>query len=303
MAFINKVQRWISEPPPEHVFEITEHSLARISTRTGGQPKLETLGERSLVASPSAPNLVRPQVYRDALLKFNGSQAQRRRTVALVIPDYAVRMAILDFEEFPATEEQRIALLRFRLRKSVPFHIDEAQVAYSIQLNEPRRIEVLAVAIAQPILLEYEGLFSDGGFRVGLVTPSCIAALPLYATAGSGLTLVAKMAGSTISMLLAEAGRVRLVRCLDLAAGDGEITQQRTEGALTLLQQTLAYAEDQIGAQATRLLLCGFGEETDALGRLAEQELRIGYTAVRSRYGTASQETAGLLGLMEQYAA
>ena len=33
---------------------------------------------------------------------------------ALVIPDYAVRMAILDFEEFPAREEERISLSRFR---------------------------------------------------------------------------------------------------------------------------------------------------------------------------------------------
>ena len=79
--------------------------------------------------------MVRPQSFRDALMRM-GPAPQRQQTAALVIPDYAVRMAILDFEAFPSGEEERGALIRFRLRKSVPFHIEEAQVAYSIQLQE-----------------------------------------------------------------------------------------------------------------------------------------------------------------------
>jgi hypothetical protein len=102
---------------------------------------------------------------------------------------------------------------------------------------------------------------------------------------------------------LLEQGRVRLVRCLDLSSGEGEEVEQGDFNILTLLQQTLAYAEDQIGQPATRLLLCGFGPETDAFGRLAQEELRLPYTGVRSRFGAASQQNAGLLGLLEQYAA
>jgi len=269
--------------------------------------------ERSLAVSPSAPNLLKPQLFRDALPRVSASIASpsarssrngpKRATTALVIPDYAVRMAILDFEEFPATDEERSALIRFRLRKGVPFHIDEAQVAYSVQLNEPKRVEVLAVAIARPILDEYESLFSNAGYRVGLVTPSSIAALPLYSGAEPGLKLVAKTAGSTLSVLLLEQGRVRLVRCLDLASGEGEETEPGDFNILALLQQTLAYAEDQIGQPATRLMLCGFGHETETLGRIAQQELGVPYSPVRGRFGTASQQNAGLLGLLEQYAA
>jgi len=211
-------------------------------------------------------------------------------------------MAILDFEAFPAKEEERNALIRFRLRKSVPFHIDDAAVAYSVQVNEPKRIEVLAIAIARPILSEYEALFTDAGYRVGLVTPSSIAALPLCTGPEAGLRLLAKVAGSTLSVLLLEQGRVRLVRCLDLAADEGEIPEGDFN-ILALLQQTLAYAEDQIGQPVTQLLLCGFGPETAAFGRLAQEELRIPYSGVRSRFGAASQQNAGLLGLLEQYAA
>src|SRR5437763_11784110 len=138
----------------------------------------QVLIERSLTASPSAPNLLKPHLYREALAQVCATARRdtrkrapkpdvpKRAAAALVIPDYAVRMAILDFEEFPSGAEERNALIRFRLRKSVPFHIDEAQVAYSVQVNEPKRIEVLAIAIARPILNEYETLFTDAGYRV-----------------------------------------------------------------------------------------------------------------------------------------
>ncbi len=211
------------------------------------------LVERALTASPSAPNLLKPHLYREAVQRVSAGNALKRTAASVVIPDYAVRMAILDFEAFPPGEEERAALLRFRLRKTVPFHIDEAQLAYSVQLNEPKRIEVLAVAIARPILDEYEGIFTQAGYRVGLVTPSSIAALRLCPGAENGLTLFAKAAGSTLSVLLVEQGRVRLVRCLDLAAGEGEELRAEEYTVLPLLQQTLAYAEDQIGQPVTAI--------------------------------------------------
>ena len=259
------------------------------------------LAERGLAVSPAAPNVLRPQLYRDALARLS-PRPLKRAAAALVIPDYAVRMAILDFEEFPAGEEERIALLRFRLRKTVPFHIEAAQLSYSIQVEQAKQIEVLAVAIARPILEEYEGIFADAGYRVGLVTPSSIAALRLCAGAEKGLTLLAKAAGSTLSVLLLEQNRVRLVRCLDLASPEEENTREELS-VLPLLQQTVAFAEDQIGQPVARLLLCGFGTDTDALGRIAQREFGTPYGTVRSKFGAPAQENTGLLGLVEQYAA
>lgn len=221
----------------------------------------------------------------------------------MVIPDYAARMAILDFEEFPQGEEERAALIRFRLRKTVPFHIDEAQLSYGVQVNEPRRVEVLAVAIARPILDEYEGIFLDAGYRVGLVTTSCLATLRLCASGDKALTLLAKAAGSHLSVLLLEQNRVRLVRCLDLSGTDGEAPDREENTVLPLLQQTLAYAEDQVGQPVGRVLLCGFGAAAETLGTLVQREFAIPYAPVRSKFGAPSQENAGLLGLLEQYAA
>jgi type IV pilus assembly protein PilM len=283
---------------------MTEHSLSAASPRNPAQRRVEVLGERALAASPSTPNLLKPQLYRDALHRLCAGNGAKRSTSALVIPDYAARMAILDFEEFPPGADEQAALLRFRLRKSVPFHIDEAQLAYSVQSNEPKRVEVLAVAIARPILNEYEALFTDAGFRVGLVTPSSIATLRLCdSSVGRGLTLLAKAAGHTLSVLLLEQGRLRLARCLDLSDEENSTRQLSADVIIPFLRQTLAYAEDEIGVPVEQLLLCGFGAETESLGRIAESEFGVRYGALRSRFGPALQDNAGLLGLLEQYVA
>jgi type IV pilus assembly protein PilM len=296
------VQRWITDPPPDYLFEVTEHSLAFVSPRVPTEQRREKWLESGLAASPSAPNLLKPDFYRDALPKVanpNGS----KRGAALVIPDYAARISILDFESFPAKAEERLTLLRFRLRKSVPFPIDEAQLAYSIQIQQPGRVEVLVVAIARPILAEYESIFVEAGYRLGLVQPSSIAALRLCDRGEGGLTLLVKAAGSTLSVILLDQGRVRLVRSLDLTGEEDEWQRPAAGAVMPLLQQTFAFCEDQIGQPAARLLLCGFGPETDSLGQLTELEFGVPTSQVRSRFGIASQENAGLLGLLEQYAA
>ncbi len=310
---MENIRRWTAEPPPEHVFEISERGLAYACAKPSpagvAGPRVEVFAQRALLPSPSAPNVLDAQSYRDALTRLHGSAAnQKRASAALVIPDYAVRMIVADFQEFPPTEAERIALLRFRLRKSVPFHIEEAQISYAMQVQEPKHIEVLAVAIARPILEEYEALFAEHGFRVGLVTPSSLAAFPLFSGGAQGsLQLIVKLAGATVSVLLEQAGRLRLVRSIDLTAGEELAVvpeQQHAESILALIQQTVAFAEDQIGAPVDRILWSGFDDPAaQRMTTQAEREFPVTATHLRSKLGPPTQETAGLLGLMERYAA
>jgi type IV pilus assembly protein PilM len=295
---------WLSDPPPDHVFEISEFALAGVSPRQPEGQNRMRFTERGLTPSPSLPNLVRRQLYRDALPQIAAANGARRMTTALVIPDYAVRMAILDFEEFPLRDEERISLLRFRLRKTVPFHIEEARLSYSMQDSRPGHYEILAVAIANPILHEYESIFVEAGHRVGLVVPSLIAALPFCEAASEGITLLAKSAGSTLSIGLIEQGHLRLVRCIDLSTEDHTSHDvELSRPAFPVLQQTLAFAEDQLEQKVNRALLCGFGADTAAIGEQMQREFGIPYTPVNSRFGPALAENAGLLGLLEQFAA
>jgi len=286
---------------------MTEYALSAVNLRSPADQRTDLLPERGLAASPSAPNIMKPQLYQAALARPKSKQAHS----ALVIPDYAVRMAVLDFEQFPSGETERNALLRFRLRKSVPFPIDEARLSYSIQFTNEKLVEVLVVAIARPILEDYERIFLDAGYRLGMVLPSVVATLPLCDVTERGVTLLAKATGFTLSVVLLEPGRVRLMRCVDLASGEevAGITQERAtsqESAqvlLPLLQQTLAYAEDQLGEPVSQILLGGFEAAQQTLSDKILADFKIPVRTLKSRFGGAKLENTGLLGMLEKYAA
>lgn len=310
MSLTDHLQKWLSDPPPEHLFEMSEYALTAANSRMPGQQKKELLEERGLIASPSAVNILKPQLYREALERASAG-ARKHLNSALVIPDYAVRMAVLDFEQFPSGEAERMALLRFRLRKSVPFPIDEAQVSYSIQFISEKMVEVLVVVINRPILEDYERIFVDAGYKLGMVLPSILAALPLCEVTDEGLTLLATGTGFTLTVVLLEPGRVRLIRCVDLASGeesDGVMPERATPQQvaatmLPLVQQTLAYAEDQLAQPVRQILLSGFENETQNLVARITNDFGVPFRPLHSRFGSASVENAGLLGMLEKYAA
>ena len=303
MSFLEQLQRWVKEPPPDYLFELTERAVAWVQTQQPTQPRVQLLPEKVLEVSPSTVNLTRTDAFRALLPKPGNGGGQGRAKAALVIPDYATRMAVLDFEEFSGDEDQRLALVRFRLRKSVPFPVDEAQISCSVQVSDAAqsRVEVLAVAIARPILDEYEEVLRALGFQVGLVVPSSLAAVILCPRSAEGFTLFARAAGMILSLVLLEQNHIRLVRCIDLSS-----ESQVEEGiatVTTLLQQTLAYAEDELGQRVRSLVLTGFGGHANSIGSMFRDEFGLNWQPLESRFGALSQDNAGLLGLLEQYAA
>jgi type IV pilus assembly protein PilM len=314
---IQFVKRLVSEPAPDYLFEMSEGALASVLPSDPSAIHEEKVAPQSLAVSPASSNLVSPEAYRLALAKLAPLTNGRKPSAALVVPDYALRMAILDFDQWPDSEEQRLALVRFRLRKSLPFAIEEAQVSFAPQSREAGKLEVLTVAIDRRILSEYEDLFTASGFRVGLVVPSSVACLPLCPAATSapasssgrpGVALLLKLSGAILTTMLLDGDKIRLIRCVDFSEPFSEEQPTPThtfsiiDDTMPVMQQTIAYAEDELGRNVNRLLLAGFGQNAAAIGELAGSEFQVKWEFLRSRFAPA-QDYAGLLGLLEQYAA
>ena len=84
-------------------------------------------------------------------------------------------MSVLDFDAFPSSPEEQLSLIRFRLKKTLPFDIDSAAVSYFAQPAEKGvTIEVVAVIVALEIIARYEALFRAMNFHAGEVTTSAL---------------------------------------------------------------------------------------------------------------------------------
>ena len=111
-----------------------------------------------------------------AVKKALEAVALKERETSVVVPDAAVRVLLLDFDALPAKAAEALPVVRFRLKKLLPFDADDAIVSYQVMSSERGQVRVLAVAVPREVLAEYEGIVREAGFEPGAVLPSTLAA-------------------------------------------------------------------------------------------------------------------------------
>ena len=284
----------LREPPPSMAFELSEAgiSMARLGAAT--EMEFRPLKPGVLAITPLKDNVMLPDELSLAvreLVPANGSR--KRRDVALILPDYSSRIAVLDFDSFPSDAKEQLSLIRFRIRKSVPFDVETAAISYFVQPAEGKKLDVVVVLAPLEVVSRYEAPFRAAGMNPGLVTVSALAALNLVED--GGITVVAKITGRVLTVMVLVNGRLKLARCLEVHSSDvAEIAAD--------LYPTFVYIEDQIGAKAERLLLCGFAGQTEAARRRFQAELDVEVQPVRSPLATPGEYDAGLLGYLRSVA-
>ena len=153
-----------------------------------------------------------------------GSGRERLRDVTVVVPDSAVRVLFVDFDQLPSKAAEALPVVRFRLKKLLPFDADDAMVSYQVMSNEKDAVKLLAVAMPKAVLDEYEAVVLAAGYLPGAVLPSTLAALAgleeveapvLMVNAGLGAVTTAIVQGGSA----AAASVVRYERGWECAGG------------------------------------------------------------------------------------
>jgi type IV pilus assembly protein PilM len=134
--------------------------------------------------------------------------------LTLVIPDSAVRVLLLDFESLPNKLTEALPLVRFRLKKLLPFEADDAMVTFQAMSSARNLVRVLAVAVPRDVLSEYETAAREAGFEPGAVLPSTLAALAALEGDGPALLVNANPLGVTTAIV--RNGILLLHRSVDL---------------------------------------------------------------------------------------
>jgi type IV pilus assembly protein PilM len=182
---------------------------------------LEACAARELAPGSVIPDLVESNLrQRDAVVQAVeetlNSVAGRTHDVIAVVPDAAVRVVLLEFDTLPSDPEEASGVVRFRMKKSLPFDVDKAKVSYHAQKAAEGMRVVAAVALAS-VVEDYEAVFRDAGFSPGVVMPSMLAALG--AAEAERPTLVVKVDAHTTSLAILNAGQLQLFRTLENTRG------------------------------------------------------------------------------------
>ena len=204
------------------------------------------LAPGSVVPDLTENNLLQPERVREAIREAVGSVGGRSRDVIGVLPDAAVRVALLDFDTLPAKREEAESVVRFRLKKSLPFDVEKARVSYHAQTS-PTGLRVVAAVALAGVVEDYEAAFRDAGFTPGVMMPSMLAALG--AADGEKPTLVIKVDARTASIAILDQGQLLLFRTLENTRGvtiTGEQLAEEVYPSVVFFQDTYHLNIEQI---------------------------------------------------------
>jgi len=238
----------------------------RFADNGGG---LEACAARELAPGSVVPDLVESNLRQGAAVQAGieealGSVAGRSKDVIAVVPDAAVRVMLVDFDTLPSDHEEALGVVRFRLKKSLPFDVEKAKVSFHAQkVNDEVKV-VAAVGMAS-VLEDYEAAFRNAGFNPGVVLPSMLAALG--AADGKRPTLVVKVDAHTTSIAILNNEQLQLFRTLENPRGVTITGEQLAED----VYPSVVFFQDTYRLNIERIYIAGLPESGGATPALRAQ--------------------------------
>jgi Tfp pilus assembly PilM family ATPase len=211
----------------------------------------EACPETALVPSLTSANIHDRQTLLGALGRAL-EQTGKPKRIGLVVPDVIAKVSLVKFEKVPARAQDLEQLVRWQVRKTAPFPIEEAQVTYVPTLAASDGQEFLVSLARRSVIEEYEQLCAEAGAHAGIVdiaTFNVTNAVLASGAAPEADWLLVNVAANDASIVILRGRHPIFFR--NRAADTG--------GTLAdLVHQTSMYYEDRLrGAGFARVILAG----------------------------------------------
>jgi len=226
---------------------------------------ISTLSDHAVNGSLLEKNIIDHGRVFEFLKELMGETGFRGHEIGVVIPDDSARISFITTESLPGSEEERAAFIRWKLKKTVPFEIETAQVAYNIlgtRFNgDDKGTDLLVTLSPRSVIEEYEFLMEELGYEAGFVIPSSLAALNLFSIP-AGDVLFLKIAPGCIATTIFRNGQAEFYR---------KVAETPLFDAI---YPTLMYYQDKLGGSGlTGVTVCEY--DMDMASELSELQDRL----------------------------
>ena len=281
MALLSTQSKSITSAPrrPRTAVELTPEGALAAALPGAGQQTVyafAALPGGALVPGIAEPNLRMAEVVAEALRTALDAASPPSHSVTLIVPDNSARVFMLDFDSLPDKAADVLPVLRFRLRKMVPFDVEHAAISYQriAHIASPNEaanstIKVLTAIMPGILLAEYEAAVRAAEYEPGAVLPSSLAAL----SAQNSLEpiLAANLSSSALTTTIASGEDLLLYRTIELP----DDIALRLSDVQRSVAVAAAYYEDKLGAPARQLLYSGAVDTGEFARAIQETGLEV----------------------------
>lgn len=228
------------------------------------------LPEGALLANWKTANLADPQAVSAALERALTDAGARDRALTVVVPDAVARVLLLDFDTLPTRAQDALPIIRFRLRKLLPFEADHAAISYQVMTRSGEQVRVLAVAMPAAVLAEYESAVRAARYEPGAVLPSTLASLAAL-PAEEETCLVLHRNGLFVTTAITRGNELLLHRTQELPADESALREMAE-----IVSVAMAYFEDTLHVPPSTVYYSGPGgasEFAQTFGSIFEEPM------------------------------
>ena len=158
---------WLASSPPDAAIEIAPDgvSLAVLGTR-GQEAVVQGYGASELQPGALTPSLTSHNVVdRAAVAQALRTACERAghkpKRAALIIPDLAARVSLVRFDQVPSRRDDLDQLIRWQMKKSLPFPVEEASITHAPGARLEAGGEFIVVAARKDVVEEYEAVAAE----------------------------------------------------------------------------------------------------------------------------------------------
>ena len=158
-------------PPVAMEIDRKEVVLVRFKAKHRGKPLLEAHAVRpmpeevmpSSIFDHSARSADELTARFQEMFELTGTRPGR---ISLVIPDNLAKISLLTLPERPSSQRQLDELVRSKMRRAVPFRLEEAAISYQLFPGEGRQVSVLVLLTPRQLIDRFEHSLTALGARV-----------------------------------------------------------------------------------------------------------------------------------------
>jgi type IV pilus assembly protein PilM len=272
-------------PPVAMEVDRNEVVLVRFKAKRGGKPFLEAQAVRPM-PEDSMPSSIFDQSLRSTteltarfqeMFELTGTRPGR---ISLVLPDNLAKVSLLTLPERPASQRQLDELVRSKMRRAVPFRLEEAAISYQVLPVDGRQVALLVLLTPRQLIDRFEQAFAALGARVGLIdiaTPNlinlCRQRLEVASRDGKDVALL-NCASNYFSLVIVRNGRLIFFRCKTLSP-EGEAVKVGNGFLVREVASSLSYYREKLdGKGIESVLVRGLGVSVDEVAeKLRELDL------------------------------
>lgn len=286
------LERWAglrpSYPPVAVEIDRREMVLVRVQRRGRGRPSLEghntrPMPEHAVGTSMFRPNLGAPDQAIVRVRELFEATGTRPGRISLVVPDNLARVSLMTFPERPPNRKHVEEMIRFKLRRAVPFRLEEAVISHQVLPSSGRELNLLVALMLRSVVEQYEQVLEAAGARPGLVDLStlslfnlCRLDLERHGSSGRDVALL-NCARGYFALIISRNGRLLFYRCKT----HGQAGQESGLDDSVLARElatSLSYYQEKLGGEGiAATLLRTVSAPVDAMAPLLD---RLGFGEV-----------------------